>query len=469
MTTKIFAEIQADGYKHRFNNDLHYPDDIKRWRSEQKHFDIVDIIENYPDDMTLMPLDDIPLNTPYILMIDPYTDWIYDIRDEDDTIVGLGTPYKFVKELPGMHDGSEFKIPDRIKTDSGKGLVTWIIWWTIEAPVHTFFDIQMILQQLNCSAYPHKVIFATGAGAPVNTQSNHAKHTVNTYGINVIEINKVKRTFLDSKMHKGTAIPRGAENDYEFFMDFKMQQIERRDELPYKGLCYNGNLRYHRLLTLAHLKQHGHLQDTLFSLLTPLWGYRMHSDEFKGIWNNNEEYHKLHRIMETEFVDKTFTIPDEYNTFSLELSSRNMHGHYALYNHAFRSSFQVVSETLPGGTFETDNNYASFLTEKSYKPFLLMQPFIQYGNAHNMAMLREQGFMLCEKYIDHSYDTYTDPHTRWRLYTQQLDRLYNMTRKELANMLYDVRNELLHNIEIYPSVVGYSYRELYQLIEKHAC
>ena len=51
--------------------------------------------------------------------------------------------------------------------------------------------------------------------------------------------------------------------------------------------------------------------------------------------------------------------------------------------HALHSVLHITTETA-----QTPH---TIITEKSYKPFLMMQPFITIGNQYNIARLREMG------------------------------------------------------------------------------
>ena len=65
----------------------------------------------------------------------------------------------------------------------------------------------------------------------------------------------------------------------------------------------------------------------------------------------------------------------------------------------------IVTETL-------FNSESIFISEKTYKPIYLCQPFIIFGNPHTLKKLKQLGYKTFDKWIDESYDNEPDRNVR---------------------------------------------------------
>ena len=109
--------------------------------------------------------------------------------------------------------------------------------------------------------------------------------------------------------------------------------------------------------------------------------------------------------------------------------------------HALDTSFQIVTETC-------SYNGTQYITEKSYKPFIMMQPFIQYGNYKNISVLQDLGYKTFDKWIDHSYDDIKNDADRMVVFLKEMDRLQSISKETWADMLYDMQDDLMHNLAV---------------------
>lgn len=104
-----------------------------------------------------------------------------------------------------------------------------------------------------------------------------------------------------------------------------------------------------------------------------------------------------------------------------------------------QSWFQIVNETS-----YTD---LTFPTEKSYKPFVQLQPFVVWGPAGNVQALRERGYRVFDKWIDHSYDREVNSWSRFQALTTELKRLYNLDKHSWSTILLEMLPDLEWNYE----------------------
>ena len=108
--------------------------------------------------------------------------------------------------------------------------------------------------------------------------------------------------------------------------------------------------------------------------------------------------------------------------------------------HILDTNFQFIIETW------ATSGDTTFLSEKSFKPFMLMQPFITYGDRYTVRTLREYGYNVFDKWINHSYDTIKDPMERAEAVVVEMKRLQSFTSIEWADILYDMRDALVYNV-----------------------
>jgi hypothetical protein len=99
----------------------------------------------------------------------------------------------------------------------------------------------------------------------------------------------------------------------------------------------------------------------------------------------------------------------------------------------------LTSETL----FDADGS--PFMSEKTFRPILNLQPFIYVGNYRGLEELRRLGFKTFDGYIDESYDLVKDPKERFALIEKEILKFTAMNMEELHNWYYSLTDILLHN------------------------
>ena len=112
------------------------------------------------------------------------------------------------------------------------------------------------------------------------------------------------------------------------------------------------------------------------------------------------------------------------------------------WSHGINSYFQLVTETAP------NNARHPFITEKSLKPFAMLQPFIQYGPKDNIKTLKTHGYDTFDKWINHAYDDEEDDIIRLRMVLKEFSRLQNISAETWSTMLKEMLPSLLHNYQL---------------------
>ena len=314
---------------------------------------------------------------------------------------------------------SEFYMPERVRKDSKQGLVHWVIDYNTECfqldkLVGINFD--RICQLLHTTS--NNITLITG-GETVSELGNSTLAYAAQLGYNCITGHDLYN-FID--------IRKGNPNDevHNTYSSQKIRNIINGANLKYKSLCYNRLPRQHRTVIVAHIIKNNYHNDCLYSL---------------GIFPNGDRWHLLEEFPElsTE-INQLLSGPDIYpHIREPEVDLAVNQADTAGWEHGLNSYFQLVTETTP------TTNKIPFITEKSMKPFAMLQPFVQYGPKDNIKVLRMYGYQLFDDWIDHSYDDEEDDIKRLRMVLTEFDRLQKIPAETWSKMLQEMLSQLLHN------------------------
>lgn len=85
------------------------------------------------------------------------------------------------------------------------------------------------------------------------------------------------------------------------------------------------------------------------------------------------------------------------------------------------------------------------LTEKIFKPIVAKVPFLLLAGPGNIAYIKRYGFKTFSDYWSEEYDNIIDPVARSSAVVDQLEKLCNLTHKELVEMRKDMSDILEYN------------------------
>lgn len=85
------------------------------------------------------------------------------------------------------------------------------------------------------------------------------------------------------------------------------------------------------------------------------------------------------------------------------------------------------------------------LTEKVFKPIVMMQPFILAGTEGSLRYLKQYGFKTFSKWIDESYDKIVDPFKRLDAITHEVEKICALSQAEQQAMYDEMLPTLIHN------------------------
>jgi hypothetical protein len=100
--------------------------------------------------------------------------------------------------------------------------------------------------------------------------------------------------------------------------------------------------------------------------------------------------------------------------------------------------FYVCTETFIHGDFKS-------LTEKVFKPIVNFMPFVFLAYPCALATLRELGFKTFAPFIDESYDVEPNEFIRTKMIYNEVARLCAMSKKELHQWYWSMKDILVHN------------------------
>lgn len=98
-----------------------------------------------------------------------------------------------------------------------------------------------------------------------------------------------------------------------------------------------------------------------------------------------------------------------------------------------------------------------YITEKTLRPFLRLQPFIHLGAPYVLRTLNDMGFATFAPFIDERYDTVEDIPTRMAMALAEIRRLAAMPREELHKNILALQDRLEHNFRVLTGGAGGRY------------
>ena len=246
----------------------------------------------------------------------------------------------------------------------------------------------------------------------------------------------------------------------------QLHLIDNLHERPLMALTYNRRPHPHRIALLGILHHHNELDNMIWS-----WGGVMTDRD--GINNLSGDAFAEHITRQTEiqelhpwvghFVSPTYNssvdiiLQTPEHSYDEDLSINKAFD--MNYLHIHDTYYQVITETL----------YAEpgiFLSEKSYKPFISCQPFVICGQHHTVDVLRQQGYDVYDKWINHDYDAIIDNKKRMTVLRKEISRLNTISHKEWAKMMKEmlptIKKNLKHLMDSYDKedVISFNYSDL---------
>jgi len=220
-----------------------------------------------------------------------------------------------------------------------------------------------------------------------------------------------------------------------------------------KYLNFNRRWRLHRptlvaLLKATNLLEKGHVS------LAPSDDGRNWSD----MWPWIKEHHK-HDQEISELLNK---IDAEMPLPPLYLDTDELVTNRAIFEDR---SLDLYKNTLVSLVNETTYyqgwhpNESRFLSEKIFKPIMVGHPFIFVTVPKSLDILRTLGYKTFHPYINEDYDHEFDNNMRFKKILKELERICNMSDREVTEFVKNVKPICEHNqkilkVKTFPSIYG---------------
>jgi hypothetical protein len=117
--------------------------------------------------------------------------------------------------------------------------------------------------------------------------------------------------------------------------------------------------------------------------------------------------------------------------------------------------FNLTTETC----FYEDFNH---LTEKIFRPIVMLQPFVLASTPNSLEYLKSYGFKTFDHWIDESYDKIKNPFKRIEAIADVMQYISSLTKEQQQTMFNEMLPTLLHNRRhFYKNLYGIVYKEMW--------
>ena len=208
-------------------------------------------------------------------------------------------------------------------------------------------------------------------------------------------------------------------------------------EYPKNFLSLNRRWRGCKLSLISHLKTRNLLDHGFVSLQTfegKTWdNFWEHMMQFQD--SATKELFEQHK---DEIINLPNLILDDMNPEDMNPVTNTL-DHYYL-----NSYFSVVGGAI---FYEKELPNVAGLCEKTFKAIQKRHPFILLSTAKNLPLLHSMGYKTFDGLIDESYDNETDDNKRMLMIVNEVERLCNLSGKELETFLIGAKKIVEHNFK----------------------
>jgi hypothetical protein len=209
-------------------------------------------------------------------------------------------------------------------------------------------------------------------------------------------------------------------------------------------LCFNRSMNRPYRMAMAHMAlKHNLLEDSIFSFVTSLTLRYM--KEFLTPYmesNDDIDYYvdAIQKLVPYEIDTHHLTDQQKQSFHTVDNNRKD------LYDSTY---FHIVTETIMG------NEPSCFISEKTWRPILNLQPFVYFGDHGALKKLKELGFKTFDDIIDESYDNELDAVKRFMMAKAEVLKLKAMTMNDIHKLYYSVVEKLIHNQQFISTYLEY--------------
>lgn len=331
--------------------------------------------------------------------------------------------------------------PDLINLTKTKKL--YIVITNIVDPAESIMYYDLVDERLAKLGVPtEQIVWLSGNIPPNANKPNRKSKSIYLDGI-------LSLTQAAENYHKYPCIT--SLNYYSDIVRSNDLQIEKKRTKRF--LCFNRSMNRPYRMAMAYMAlKHNLLEDSIFSFVTNLTVH--HMEEFLAPYMSPEDdlkYYidKIQQLVPYE-IDTHHLTDDQKQRFPTIDNNRK-----DLYEDTY---FHIVTET------RVENDPTCFISEKTWRPILNLQPFIYFGGYRALAKLKELGFYTFGDIIDESYDNEPDPLKRFNMAKMQVLKLKEISMTDIHNLYYKVTDKLIKNQKQIGTYLNYNpFQELEKL------
>ena len=263
-----------------------------------------------------------------------------------------------------------------------------------------------------------------------------------------------------NQMLLGALAPNNDQDDTFYTWNRKFMRqlklVKNKTPRPKLATSYMRRPRYLRHIMLCALKEIDVLDDLHWSYGLKVDG--VVTDKHIKHRNASLKASKIKEIFKKETLDWLSDIKDNVTCDGDDYDlNNNLAFGCITWDHIYNSYFMIVHETMPNGSINSELQedtlpLTPFLSEKSYKPMAVGQPFVIHGDAGTIEALRQQGFHTFDSFINHDYDLILCPVERAVAVAKEIKRLSELPESEWVCCLHAFIDDLKNNKRILQNV-----------------
>jgi hypothetical protein len=218
-------------------------------------------------------------------------------------------------------------------------------------------------------------------------------------------------------------------------VDRAFTTVKTGQKRPFKFINFNGKIRPHRVCLVLFLMSRNLLEVGQASLLAFESQEQVNAETFRKMLQPFSISAELDDWIEPLIAKLPMVL--DINPIQAGASVFDSQDPQ-LYDNSY---FSIVTDTM----FLDES--LLFLTEKPFKSFLNLHPFVYIGNPGALAEFRRMGYQTFHPWIDETYDTELDHDKRMMLILQEIDRLSHLTIEQLHEMYCQLWDRILSNYQ----------------------
>jgi hypothetical protein len=214
-----------------------------------------------------------------------------------------------------------------------------------------------------------------------------------------------------------------------------------------KFLCFNRNNQIHKFALLMMLKHHDLVQDGFVSFFANY--FDQNSTVELNAFIKAMSFHFKHDNLIKTILNSYEQIKDDL-PMELDSKLRFVQNYPTVYDLKYfnNSYFSVVTEKVFFEDTGPDSICQNYFTAETFKPIVMMHPFILMAWPGSLAYLRKLGYQTFQGHIDETYDTIENSTDRFLAILNEIQRLCAFSDCEFLKWQSNIEPIVRHNFRV---------------------